>query len=198
MHGVEAPRAAGLLAAEASLCDGIVEIRPFQPHDAGSLFEAISESLPQLCAWLTWCQPDHAIDDCTAFVLKSRADWQAGEQYNFGLFDAKTQQLLGSVGLNQINRSHNYANVGYWVRTSRAGQGIATAAVKLIARFGFETLGFTRLEILVPVGNRPSQRTAIKAGALLEGSLRQRLVLSGKLHDACLFSLLPADLSGSP
>jgi len=193
MHGTESLGLAAPGATTTVLTDGVVKLRPLQAHDAAPLFEAISESLPQLCAWLTWCRPDHALDDCIGFILQSQADWQKGDQFNFGIFDAQTGQLLGSVALNQVNRPHNYANLGYWVRTSKAGQGIATASVKLIARFGFERLRFTRLEIIVPVGNRPSQRTALKVGAFLEGSLRHRLVLSGQLHDASLYSLLPAD-----
>jgi len=177
-----------------ALNDGRVAIRPLCTDDAGPLLAAITESLPQLCAWLTWCRPDYALDHCTAFILNSQAHWQKGEQFNFGIFDAITHQLLGSVALNQINRVHNLANVGYWVRSSKVGRGFATASVKLVAKFAFERLGLTRLEFIVPIGNTPSQRAAVKAGARLEGSLRHRLSLSGKLHDAQLYSLLPADL----
>jgi RimJ/RimL family protein N-acetyltransferase len=63
------------------------------------------------------------------------------------------------------------AHVGYWVRTGQTGQGIATAAVRLIARFGFEDLGLQRLELLVAVENLASRRVAEKAGARFEGIL---------------------------
>src|SRR5262249_33129431 len=179
MDGTE-PRRAG--PAEATLTDGVVQIKPLAERDAHALFEAISESLPQLCTWLTWCRPDYELYDCIAYIHKAQADWRKGAQFNFGTFDIKTQALLGSVALNQISPVHNFANVGYWVRTSKAGQGIATSSLKLIALFAFQTLGLSRLEIVVPVGNVPSQRTALKAGAFLEGTLRQRLLLSGKLH----------------
>jgi ribosomal-protein-serine acetyltransferase len=125
------------------------------------------------------------------YILKAQADWQEGLQFNFGTFDVKTQALHGSVALNQISAVHNFANVGYWVRSSRAGQGIATASVKLISMLAFQSLGLNRLEFVVPVGNVASQRTALKAGAFFEGTLRQKLMLSGKLHDANLYSRLP-------
>jgi RimJ/RimL family protein N-acetyltransferase len=194
MHGTEPSRAALTDPASIFLTDGRVTIRPLRPNDTELLFEAISESLPQLCTWLTWCNPGYTVVDCTAYILKSQQDWQKGEQFNFGTFDAKTNALLGSVALNQVNRAHNLANLGYWIRTSKAGQGLATASVKLIAQFAFQTLGLTRLEMVVPVGNAASQRTALKAGATLEGTLRHRLMLSGKLHDATLYSLLPQNL----
>jgi RimJ/RimL family protein N-acetyltransferase len=192
MDGTEPRRAALLDPTAATLTDGVIQIRPLAEQDAHALFEAISESLPQLCTWLTWCRPNYNIRDCFAYVLKAQADWQKGQQFNFGTFDVKTQALRGSVALNQITAAHQFANIGYWVRSSNAGQGIATASVKLIAKFAFQTLGLNRLEIVVPVGNVPSQRTALKAGAFFEGTLRQRLLLTGKLHDANLYSL-PSD-----
>src|SRR5438876_1019870 len=60
------------------------------------------------------------------------------------------------------------ANVGYWVRTSQTGQGIATAAVRLIAWFGFEDLGLLRLELLIAADNPASRRIAEKVGATFE------------------------------
>jgi ribosomal-protein-serine acetyltransferase len=74
------------------------------------------------------------------------------------------------VGLDRI-RSNETANVGYWVRTRQTGQGIATAAVRLIARFGFEDLGLRRLELFIAVDNVASRRLAEKVGATFEGVL---------------------------
>jgi RimJ/RimL family protein N-acetyltransferase len=63
-----------------------------------------------------------------------------------------------------------------------------------VGRFGFEALGFTRLEIVTAVGNRASQRVAKKAGATREGIERNRHVIGDTVHDVVMFSLIPADL----
>jgi len=78
--------------------------------------------------------------------------------------------FLARVGLDWISASGT-ANVGYWVRTGQTGQGIATAAVRRVARFGFEDLGLRRLELLVAVDNLASRRVAEKVGATFEGIL---------------------------
>ena len=85
------------------------------------------------------------------------------------------------------------ANLGYWVRTSRIGEGIATAAAKLVARSAFEQFGFQRLEIVVQVNNLPSLKVADKIGAVREGLLRNRLYLHGSPRDAYMHSLIPVD-----
>lgn len=86
------------------------------------------------------------------------------------------------------------ANLGYWVRTSAAGRGVATGATRAVARFGFEQIGLKRIEIVAAVNNLSSQRVAEKAGAVREGVLRKRLLIRGESHDAVLFSLVAEDL----
>jgi len=96
---------------------------------------------------------------------------------------------LGGCGLNRINSEHRCANLGYWVRSSRVGQGIATRAVKLLAEWAFSHTDLVRLEILSAVDNKPSQRVAEKAGAVREGVLRRRLQSHGVWHDAVVFAI---------
>ncbi len=132
--------------------------------------------------------------DCTSWLNSRSQMWSEGTEYDFVIFDTKDNTFLGGCAIDQINRRHNFANLGYWVRSSRAGQGIATAAVRLICRFGFETLSFTRLEIVAAVQNKASQRVAEKAGAVREGVQRNRHVVHGRIYDAVMFSLVPDDL----
>jgi ribosomal-protein-serine acetyltransferase len=113
------------------------------------------------------------------------------------VFDADSGNYLGGVGLNFVNRIHQCANLGYWVRTSQTGRGVAARAARLAARFALERLGFQRVEILAAVGNHASQRVAEKAGATLEGVLRKRLLVNGEPHDAVLYSLVAEDFSES-
>jgi RimJ/RimL family protein N-acetyltransferase len=171
-----------------------IHIRPIQTEDAPPLFAAVQESLEQLRAWMTWCGRDYAFEHCQSFVSNAVAAWDVAREFSFVILDSADGTLLGSVGINQANHAHNFANLGYWVRGSRTCRGVASAAVKLVARFGFQELGLTRLELLIPTKNLPSQRVAVKAGAQREGILRQRLLLAGELHDAVLYSLVPGDL----
>jgi RimJ/RimL family protein N-acetyltransferase len=120
--------------------------------------------------------------------------WSEGIEYDFVIFDTKENTFLGGCAIDQINRKHNFATLGYWVRSSQTGKGIATAAVRLISRLGFRKLGFTRLEIVVAEQNRASQRVAEKVGAVREGIHRNRHVVRDKIYDSVMFSLIPQDL----
>jgi ribosomal-protein-serine acetyltransferase len=171
-----------------------VTLRRYQSDDAPLLFEAVRESVRELSAWMSWCNPSYSRVDSETSVRTRQTEWAQGERYSFVISDSATGRFLGGVGLNFINRAHKFANLGYWVRTSSTRRGVATAAVRLAAGFGLGELGLNRVEIVVATGNVPSQRVARKAGACSEGVLRQRLWLHDQSHDAVMFSLVAEDL----
>ncbi len=173
--------------------DGVVTIRPFRPADVDALYTAVRESTDELLPWLPWAE-DYTRADSEKWIATRADAWAQGEAFSFCVVDARGDTLIGGCGLNQLEAAHRRANIGYWVRSSRAGNGIATRAVRLTARFGIETADLQRIEITMDVRNQASQRVAEKAGAHCEGRLRNRLRMRGAPHDAFLYSIIPADL----
>jgi RimJ/RimL family protein N-acetyltransferase len=111
-----------------------------------------------------------------------------GHEYAFAIV-GDDGRFLGGCGINQINRVHRFGNLGYWVRTSATGRGVASGAVRQAAAFAFQNTDLVRLEIVCAVGNERSRRVAARAGAVREGVLRNRLLLHGSPVDAVMFSL---------
>ena len=179
---------------EVQLTTDSLLLRPFRDDDVGRLYEAVRESIAEVSPWLSWCHQDYSIEESREFISSRARAAESEEWYSFGIFEEDTERFLGGVGLNFINRVHRMGNLGYWVRTSAAGRGIATKAARLMARFSFEQVGLHRVEILAAVPNLASQRVAEKAGAVREGVLRKRLLIGGESQDAVLFSLIPKDL----
>lgn len=176
------------------LSDGKILIRPYRIDDIEALYEAVRESINEVSRWMPWCHAGYTVDEASAYVLSREEAWKSDREYGFGIFDAESGKFLGGVGLNFINRVHNCANLGYRVRTSAAGRGVASSAARLAARFGLEEIGLQRIEILAAVENLASQRAAEKAGAKLEGTLlRKRLRTNNQPVDACLYSLVSED-----
>jgi RimJ/RimL family protein N-acetyltransferase len=64
-----------------------------------------------------------------------------------------------------------------------------------MAGFGFESVKLTRAEIVVAVGNKVSQRVAVKAGATREAVLRNRIKVREAIQNGVMFSLIPADFA---
>ena len=166
-------------------------IRPFQKGDGPAFVAAALESLATVGVWMPWCHAKFSIADAEAWFDSCQRNLDAQVAYDVGLFSATDGELLGGISINQLNRVHNFGNIGYWVRQTRQRQGIASRAVLSISEFGFGRLGLTRLEIVVAEGNGPSRRVAQKAGATFEAVVRNRLLMRGTPRSAAVYSLVP-------
>lgn len=84
--------------------------------------------------------------------------------------------------------------LGYVLAARYWGKGIATKAVKMVAKTIFNQWPeLKRLEALVDVENVGSQRVLEKAGFMREGVLRKYCILKGRSRDMVMFSLLSTD-----
>ncbi len=166
-------------------------LRPPTLADATLGLAAVQSSHREIAPWMDWCHADYALEDAEEWISDSLAD---DAKHPFLIFDEAQTQCLGSCGLDGIDGRHRNANLGYWVRTSHTGQGIAVAATRAVAQFAFEQLELVRVEIVAALGNLASQRVARKAGATREGVLRNGLMHDDQPRDAVLFSLTPPDL----
>jgi ribosomal-protein-serine acetyltransferase len=178
---------------QTELSNSFIKIRRYGTADIPRLFEAATESVAEGSRWLPWLHPGYSMAESLEWVVDSRKRWDQGREYSFAIVNPLNDQFLGGVGLNQISHTHRMANLGYWVRSSCTGRGVATAATGLITQFGFAVLRLQRLEILIEVSNMASLRVAEKAGAQREGILRKRLFIHGSAVDAYVYSLIAPD-----
>jgi RimJ/RimL family protein N-acetyltransferase len=165
-----------------------VQLRPYTEPHASSVVEAAHESVVEVHPWLPWCHPNYQLSEAQDWIRGQIDEFASGSAFQFAI-ESSGGAYLGGCGLNQINSLHQFANLGYWVRSSQVGQGVATQAVRLLARWAFSHTPLVRLEIVTAVGNKASQRVAKKAGAVREGLLHKRLQIHGVWHDAILFSI---------
>lgn len=166
-------------------------LRPFRPQDAPQLYEAVRESLEQLKPWMSWASEGYTEMTAREYISISRARWDEHTFYAFAI--TRADRFLGACTLSSIHPIYHFCNLGYWVRTSCQGQGIAGHAAKLTARFAFEHLGLIRVEIVIGAENQASLRVAEKMDAHYEGILLNRMVIGKSICDAHMYSLLPED-----
>jgi RimJ/RimL family protein N-acetyltransferase len=166
-------------------------IRPFRQADADAFAQAVFESVSSLMAWMPWCHADYSTDEALEWFTLCADNLQSETSYEFGIFTSDGKTLLGGISINQINREHNFGNIGYWIRASRQRQGLASEAVRVITAYGFKELGLTRLEILAQVDNVASRRVAEKSGASFECVARNRLWFNGRPCDGAMYALIP-------
>lgn len=172
--------------------NGIV-IRPHEADDIAPMFAAVVESMATVGRWMSWCHPDYSMQDATTWYERAAHAWTVEGDREFGIFDATSGQVLGCVGINQVNRVNLFANMGYWVRSSHERRGIASTAARLASDYAFANLGLARIEIAVLPDNAGSRRVAEKIGARFECIARSRLHFKGETRDAAVYSLVRDD-----
>jgi len=166
-----------------------ISIRFVENGDADALHEAARESTREVFRWLPWCRPEYSLDDARTWIAKQIEARVCGSAFEFAII-SPTGRFLGGCGLNHINETDRRANLGYWVRTSASGQGVATTAVRALSKWAFRHTQLERLEIVAATGNLRSQRVAEKLRAVREGVARSRLRLHHQFHDAVVYSIV--------
>ena len=168
---------------------GEIHIRPYRTDDAQAVWEAVRESLPELQLWLPWSHPGYVIDETRSWLAAQVQAFQERTEFAFAI-TSSAGDYLGGCGLNRIDALNRRGNLGYWVRSSARGHGVATAAVKLARDWGFAQTDLVRLEVLIAVDNTASRRVAQKTGAVYEGTHRSRLLIHGTRHDAAMYAFI--------
>ncbi len=170
-------------------------VRRYVIADARNLYTAARESINEVYPFLPWCHPNYDIEDARFWIRAVEPDWKDGNTYSFAIYDRNDRtRLLGGCGVSRYDE-HPVVNLGYWIRTSETGNGVATEATIGLATFAFNHLDIARTEIVMSIRNDASRRVAERSGATFEGRLANRLRIHGKLHDAFMYSLTPGQPS---
>ncbi|MDS9473349.1 GNAT family N-acetyltransferase [Sporosarcina pasteurii] len=115
-------------------------------------------------------------------------------EYNFGIFDAKTSELIGHISLYSIKRlPFSSGFVGYSIDERQIGRGIGTEALRLVTAFAFNSVALHRVEAYVSPRNAGSIAVLEKSGYLREGLLRKILYINGVWEDHYMYAILEDD-----
>ena len=144
-------------------------MRPLDEGDASAIQELAAA--PEIAA-NTFVPHPYPPEAASEFIQLGRERWRAGDAYVFAIIEKSSGRFAGCMGLHPVPE-HSRAEVGYWIGLPFWGRGLATAALRLLLQFGFETLELNRIEAGHFSYNPASGRVMEKAGMRLEGRRRQ-------------------------
>lgn len=108
--------------------------------------------------------------------------------YDLAVVVAKTDMLIGGVGLRVSNPQHQSGDFGYIFHPDYWGQGFASEAASAVVKFAFEQLGLHRIWATCRPANRASARVLEKVGLSYEGHLKGHRMIRGKWVDSLLYA----------
>lgn len=175
-------------------------IRCWEPRDAPGLKDAIDSSLEQLQPWMPWARSEpQELSEKVALLRRFRGQFDLGADFVMGIFDGDGKDVVGGTGLHK-RRGADALEIGYWIRTSQVGRGLATESTAALTRVAFDFCDIDRVEIRVDPANEASLPIPRKLGFVEEGMLRRRLPPDeeGVPRDVIVFSMFRDGFAGSP
>jgi RimJ/RimL family protein N-acetyltransferase len=177
----------------------MIELRPLTRASAPPperFLAAVEESSVALARWMPWYRIGYGLSDVERWYDEADRMWSERKAFPMLVVENVDDALLGGIALHDILLyGKREGEMGYWVRRSACGRGVAATAMRTMAAFGFNELGLIRVSMRIRLDNRSSRRAAERAGARFEGVARHGLQAADSRFDAAMYSLLPADLA---
>ncbi|MCB1251319.1 MAG: GNAT family N-acetyltransferase [Acidimicrobiales bacterium] len=104
-------------------------------------------------------------------LVKVCADYWRGDDFHLHLFDAASGALLGGLGLHRKAHHAHAMEIGYWIRSDRAGQGLCTHAAQMAVALAVHRFDCVRVQCVYDPSNAASARVAEKVGFQVECDL---------------------------
>ncbi|MDR7001272.1 GNAT family protein [Neobacillus niacini] len=174
--------------------DHDIEIQLFQSHHSLKLFQLVEENREHLREWLPW------VDSMTSsFQFEQIIPiWLQQFAENNGLYAGILYkgELVGSIGLQQIDWHNRFTSIGYYLAKNAEGYGIITRSVRAMLNYAFFQLGLNRVEIRCGIKNTKSRAIPERLGFVKEGIIRDGEQLYGRFHDLFIYSKLAREWVG--
>ncbi|AIQ66296.1 GNAT family N-acetyltransferase [Paenibacillus graminis] len=114
--------------------------------------------------------------------------------YMFGIF-LLDGMLIGQITISNVVRGvGQFADIGYFIDYALQGKGYTSAAVGLILKFAFRSLGLHRVQAAILLHNHGSRRVLEKNGFLAEGIARRFIKINGQWQDHRTYAILADDV----
>ncbi len=107
--------------------------------------------------------------------------------------------FIGLIGFWRMVKEHHYGELGYMLSRDHWGKGLMSEAIGAVVPFGFNTLGFHRVEAITRPENAGSIRALEKNGFVREAHFKENILWNGTFHDSVHFgrlARLPAGQTG--
>ncbi|HYW28884.1 MAG TPA: GNAT family N-acetyltransferase [Gaiellales bacterium] len=164
-----------------------MRLRRWQPSDVDDLVACCND--PDIRRWLPPIPVPYTRGDAEEFIAGARSEDSDLLRFAVELPDVP---LAGAIGARET--APGVVQIGYWVSPRARRRGVASGALRLLARWAAGMESVARVQVFMDTENTASMRVAERAGLRHEAVLRSWYDLRGERRDAAMFSLLPGDL----
>ena len=116
----------------------------------------------------------------------------------FVIIDIETDEIIGTVGLHEINNINRTATLGIFIGNKEYwSKGYGTEAIQLILDFGFNYLNLNNIDLALMEFNERALKCYEKCGFKEIGRKRKCNFINGKYYDSILMDILAEEFTDS-
>lgn len=170
-------------------------LRKFRKEDSYDMYNNWASD-DEVTKYLSW--PTHSSVELSKNVISLWINNQSKEDfYNWAIVWKKTNEVIGSIGLVNVDNINESCEVGYCISKKFWGQGVTSEAFLALIKFAFDEVGFERITGRHHVENTASGKVMEKCGLQYEGTLRKVIKNNcGALVDCKYYSILKEEFKG--
>ena len=165
-----------------------IDLRTLVPGNADEVFDVIDKTRGNLRPWLPWVDGSKSPYDTKQSIERWRKSFKDKREVVLGIFFGGN--YIGNMGLHDINRNNNSAEIGYWLAEDYQGMGIMTDCVRALTDYGFNGLDLNRIFICCASDNKKSRAIPERLGFVHEAVLQDGICLYGVYHDVLIFGVV--------
>jgi len=126
------------------------------------------------------------------YLSNTLRDKANGICHPFLIVDKRNNRVAGSSRYGHLNIASQKCEIGWtWYGSEFQGTGLNKACKYELLKFGFETIGFRRIQFSADEENLKSQRAIEKLGAVKEGVFRNNYIdTDGKSKNDVYYSII--------
>ena len=145
--------------------------------------------------WLNDFQvTDYTGNSAALYTLAGEKEYleaNSSPEATFSIIDLETDELIGTVGLEQIDYISKTATLGIFIgEDAYRSKGYGTEAIKILVDYGFNILRLHNINLHVFEFNKPAIRSYEKVGFKECGRRHECYFLNGEYHDQITMEII--------
>ena len=134
-------------------------------------------------------------EEALAHIALLDSGIEKNEAINWAITFKGENKLLGIIGFYRTKFEDFRSEIGYMLLSENHGKGIASEAVEIAMKYGFNEMNLHSIEAVIDPRNSASERVLQKNGFIKEGHFKENAFFNGEFLDSVIYSKIKkADL----
>ncbi|MCP4566561.1 MAG: GNAT family N-acetyltransferase [FCB group bacterium] len=165
-----------------------ITLRQLRQSDAEAL--AIQANDKEMARFIPDFPSPYTLINARSWINKTLRLIRKDSEYHFCICDIQTNNLIGMIGLRNINRQDLNVEIGYWIGRRYRKRGYCAEAIKTILSYVFSDMGLIRAYAILSEQNKASVRVLENTGFVREATWRKATRVGRKWFNVYSYGIL--------